>query len=89
MSMIIAQSTKNFQIEIVRLPPLKLASLKMAPIPSFGQRLLSRLKQSTSNIKTGLRIASPTMKVLALAVVGQALINAGNALLPSFSGGPL
>ncbi len=87
--MIIPQHAKVFQIEIVSLPPLKLAGLKIAPIPSLGRRMISRLKEAARHAQTGLRIASPTIKVLTLAVIGQTLINAGNALLPSFAGGAI
>ncbi len=86
---IVPQYAKNFQIEIISLPPLKLAGLKMAPIPSFGQRIISRLKETAHHTQIGLRIASPMVRVLALAVIGQTLINMGNALLPSFTGGPI
>lgn len=87
--MIIPQHAKNFQIEIVRLPPLKLAALKMAPIPSFVQRIISRLKETAHHTQIGFRIALPMVKVLTLAVIGQTLINMGNALLPSFAGGAI
>lgn len=86
---IIPHSSQNFQIQVVSLSPLKLAGLKMAPIPSFGRRVFSRLKEAARHAQTGLRIAAPTVTILGLAVIGQTLINAGNALLPSFTGGAI